>query len=311
HGGLPPYTYKWSNQTTPLDSNTATGLTEGIPYTVTITDSKGTSVQHSYKIKSNNIPEFFNGTAVPLVNQMSKVLFWDPFSAFGIYDPKVYADIKRIPIPGWTAGIEDRFVLKQWVVDQNQHVEQGDLIAIVTSSKSGDLKVYANATGILKHLNDTDEVIYNAANKSHVIEVGAHNLAEIKLDQPVLVRHPNGDPKTSNIPLIVIWLIFGAFFFTIRLGFINFKGVKHSLQLAKGDYDDPSAPGKITHFQTMTTAVSATVGLGNIAGVAIAISVGGAGATFWMIIAGLLGMASKFTECTLGIKYRTINSEGK
>lgn len=310
-GGLPPYTYKWSNQNTPLDSDTAIGLTEGIPYTVTITDSQGKSVQHSYKIKSENIPEFLNGTAVPLVNQMYKVLFWDPFSAFGLYDPKVYADIKKVPIPGWTAGIDDHFVLKQWEVEEGKHVESGDLIAVVSSNQKGDLNVYANAAGTLKHLNDPNEVIYNADNKAHVIEIGAHNLAEIKLDQPVLVRHLNGDPKTSNIPLIVIWLIFGAFFFTIRLGFINFKGVRHSLDLAKGKYDDPNAPGKITHFQTMTTAVSATVGLGNIAGVAIAISVGGAGATFWMILAGLLGMASKFTECTLGIKYRTINSDGK
>lgn len=95
------------------------------------------------------------------------------------------------------------------------------------------------------------------------------------------------------------------------MGFINFKGVKHSIDLARGKFDDPDAPGKITHFQTMATAVSATVGLGNIAGVAIAISMVGAGATFWMIIAGLLGMASKFVECTLGVKYRFINSEGK
>lgn len=310
-GGVPPYTYKWSNQNTPLDSDTALGLTEGIPYTVTITDSQGKSVERSYTIKTDNIPEFFNGTAVPLVDQLSKVLFWDPFSAFGIYDPKVYADVKRVPIPGWKAGIEDHFVLKQWKVNQGEHVETGDLIAVVTSTEQGDFNVYANAAGTLKHLTDKDQVIYNSENKEHVIEVGAHNLAEITLDQPVLVRHANGDPRTSNIPLIVIWLIFGAFFFTIRLGFINFKGVRHSLDLAKGKYDDPNAPGKITHFQTMTTAVSATVGLGNIAGVAIAISVGGAGATFWMILAGLLGMASKFTECTLGIKYRTINKEGK
>jgi AGCS family alanine or glycine:cation symporter len=310
-GGVPPYTYKWSNQNTALHSNTATGLTEGIPYTVTITDSQGKSVEHTYKIKTDNIPELFNGTAVPLVNQLYKVLFWDPFSAFGIYDPKVYADIKTVPVPGWSAGIEDRFVLKQWKVNEGEHVEEGDLIAVVSSTQRGNLNVYANAVGILKQLSDKDEVIYNSENKEHVIEVGAHNLAEISLDEPVLVRHPNGDPKTSNIPLIVIWLIFGAFFFTIRLGFINFKGVRHSLELAKGKYDEPDAPGKITHFQTMTTAVSATVGLGNIAGVAIAISVGGAGATFWMIVAGLLGMASKFTECTLGIKYRTINSEGR
>src|SRR5690606_34778031 len=132
-GGVPPYTYKWSNQNTPLDSDTALGLTEGIPYTVTITDSQGKSVERSYTIKTDNIPEFFNGTAVPLVDQLSKVLFWDPFSAFGIYDPKVYADVKRVPIPGWKAGIEDHFVLKQWKVNQGEHVETGDLIAVVTS----------------------------------------------------------------------------------------------------------------------------------------------------------------------------------
>ncbi|UZH56052.1 alanine:cation symporter family protein [Salinimicrobium tongyeongense] len=97
----------------------------------------------------------------------------------------------------------------------------------------------------------------------------------------------------------------------LKMGFINFRGFKHSLQLASGKFDDPDAPGKITHFQTMATAVSATVGLGNIAGVAIAISMGGAGATFWMIIAGLLGMASKFVECTLGLKYRVINRQGR
>ena len=95
------------------------------------------------------------------------------------------------------------------------------------------------------------------------------------------------------------------------MGFINFKGFKHSIELARGKYDEPNAPGSITHFQALATAVSATVGLGNIAGVAVAISLGGAGATFWMIIAGLLGMASKFVECTLGVKYRFINSEGR
>lgn len=310
-GGTPPYTYKWSNQSTSLDSDTAIGLTEGIPYTVKITDSKGKSVDHSYSIKSDNIPEFLNGKAVPLVNELYKVLFWDPFSAFGIYDPKVYADIKNVGVPGWKAGIKDRFVLKQWKVKEGEHVEEGDLIAVVKSTQRGDLNVYSNSSGILKYLADEDEVIYNADNMEHVIEIGAHNLAQITLDEPILTRHPNGDPKTSNIPIIVIWLIFGAFFFTIRLGFINFKGIRHSIDLSRGKYDDPNAPGKITHFQTMTTAVSATVGLGNIAGVAIAISVGGAGATFWMILAGILGMATKFAECTLGIKYRVINPDGK
>ena len=100
-----------------------------------------------------------------------------------------------------------------------------------------------------------------------------------------------------------------CFFFTLNT-FINFKGFGHAINLVKGDYDDPDNKGEVSHFQALTTALSGTVGLGNIAGVAIAISLGGAGATFWMIIAGLLGMSSKFVECTLGVKYRQINSEG-
>ena len=114
----------------------------------------------------------------------------------------------------------------------------------------------------------------------------------------------------KNIPFIVVWLIFGAVFFTLKMKFINFKGFKHAISLVKGDYDDPNNKGEVSHFQALTTALSGTVGLGNIAGVAIAISLGGAGATFWMIVAGLLGMSSKFVECTLGVKYRYINSEG-
>ena len=105
----------------------------------------------------------------------------------------------------------------------------------------------------------------------------------------------------------MVWLVLGALFFTLRMGFINIRGFRHSLELAKGKYDDPNAPGQVTHFQALATAVSGTVGLGNIAGVAVAVSLGGAGATMWMIVAGLLGMSSKFVECTLGVKYRFIN----
>src|SRR5690606_39006895 len=79
----------------------------------------------------------------------------------------------------------------------------------------------------------------------------------------------------------------------------------------KGTIKDESKEGEVSHFQALTAALSGTVGLGNIAGVAIAISLGGPGATFWMIIAGLLGMSSKFVECTLGVKYRDISAEGK
>lgn len=115
----------------------------------------------------------------------------------------------------------------------------------------------------------------------------------------------------ANVPLVVLWLILGATYFTIRMKFINFRKIGHAIGLIRGKYDNPNDAGEVSHFQALATALSATVGLGNIAGVAIAISIGGPGATFWMIIAGLLGMTSKFVEVTLGVKYREIDEEGR
>lgn len=158
---------------------------------------------------------------------------------------------------------------------------------------------------------------------------------------------PVGD---KMVPIVLIVLIGGALFFTLYFKFANFTLIKTAIKIVKGDYDeidkhgadiaegDPTpggdvfetiavertsgvidefetkeggqAEGEVTHFQALTAALSATVGLGNIAGVAVAISIGGPGATFWMILAGFLGMASKFTECTLGVKYREVTAEG-
>src|SRR5665647_1308237 len=114
----------------------------------------------------------------------------------------------------------------------------------------------------------------------------------------------------TKVPFIIVWLIFGAVFFTIYFRFINLRGLKHAVQLVFGVFDKDGHEGEISHFQAISTACASTVGLGNIAGVAIAISIGGPGATFWMIVAGLLGMSTKFTECTLGVKYRKINPDG-
>lgn len=166
---------------------------------------------------SHRINDFF----VPIVDQMGKVLFWDPFSSIGIYDPVI-------------------------------RDEDGDVV----------------------------------------------------LDR-------SGQPRKAPISLVVTWLILGAIFFTYFFRFINFRGFKHAIDIVRGRYDDPKSTGEVSHFQALATALSATVGLGNIAGVAIAITIGGPGATFWMITAGLLGMASKFTECTLGVKYRKIDKDGK
>jgi AGCS family alanine or glycine:cation symporter len=179
------------------------------------------SPQPQASIEEKTLSQKINNVFVPIVDGMAAVLFWDPFSASGMYDPVIY--------------------------DKN------------------------------------DEIVYDDA----------------------------GTPRTSPIRLVVVWLICGALFFTIFMRFINIRGFKHAIDIVKGRYDDPSHKGEVSHFQALTTALSATVGLGNIASVAIAIVIGGPGATFWMVIAGLLGMSSKFVECTLGVKYRKIDIFGQ
>ncbi len=142
--------------------------------------------------------------------------------------------------------------------------------------------------------------------------------------------------KPVDLPIIVVILILGATFFTIYFKGVNLRYLKICFRTVAGKYDHldhyvpahkdivvedgkiqdvvkikGKVPGEVTHFQALAASLSATVGLGNIAGVAVAIAIGGPGATVWMILAGILGMASKFTECTLGVKYREIDAEGK
>lgn len=114
----------------------------------------------------------------------------------------------------------------------------------------------------------------------------------------------------NGFPFIVLWLAIGALFFTFRMGFINLRGFKHAIDVVRGVYDDPNDEGEVSHFQALATAVSGTVGLGNIAGVAIAIQLGGPGAMFWLTLAGFCGMVTKFVECTLAVKYRRTAPDG-
>jgi len=139
--------------------------------------------------------------------------------------------------------------------------------------------------------------------------------------------------KVFGIPFVLMLLVFSAIFFTIYFGFPNIRYLKTAINVVRGKYDhidshtsidnklaidgdikdtikDESQDGEVSHFQALATAVSGTVGNGNIAGVALAISLGGPGATFWMIVCGLLGMSTKFVECTLGVKYRDIGEDG-
>ena len=120
----------------------------------------------------------------------------------------------------------------------------------------------------------------------------------------------------AGYPFVIILLIGSAAFFTLYFGFPNFRYFSTAINVVRGNYDEiekddsNSKDGEVSHFQALATAVSGTVGNGNIAGVALAIALGGPGATFWMIICGLIGMSSKFVECTLGVQYRDIGEDG-
>lgn len=123
-----------------------------------------------------------------------------------------------------------------------------------------------------------------------------------------IAKDAEGNPV--KLPLVVVWLALAAVVITVYFKFLNLRSWRLAARTICGKYSSATDPGEITHFQALCAALSGTVGLGNIAGVAIAISVGGPGATFWMILIGLFGMTSKFCECTLGVKYRTIE-DGK
>ena len=114
----------------------------------------------------------------------------------------------------------------------------------------------------------------------------------------------------KGFPLIVLVLLIGALVFTFYFKFINIRGFNHSIEIIKGKYDNPEDIGQISHFQALTSALSATIGLGNIAGVAVAVSLGGPGAVFWMVFIAFFSMSAKFVSCTLGQLYRKVNDDG-
>ncbi|MGK7901111.1 MAG: alanine/glycine:cation symporter family protein [Hormoscilla sp.] len=116
--------------------------------------------------------------------------------------------------------------------------------------------------------------------------------------------------SVGGMPLIVPWLIFAGVFFTLRMKFVNVRAFKHAIDIVRGTYSDPSSDGEISHFQALAVALSGTVGVSNIFNAMIAIALGGPGALFWMTVSGLLSMTTKFTECTLAVKYRTVSSDG-
>ena len=138
-----------------------------------------------------------------------------------------------------------------------------------------------------------------------------------------IVLYPINFSDEISIPIVLILLVLGAIFFTLRFSFVNITHFSTAIKTVRGEYDNIEnekyesdktkkikEEGEVSHFQALATAVSGTVGLGNIAGVALAIAIGGPGATFWMIVCGLIGMSTKFVECTLGVKYRDVGLDG-
>ena len=114
----------------------------------------------------------------------------------------------------------------------------------------------------------------------------------------------------TGVPLIVVVLLVGGIYYSFFFGWLSLRGVRHAIDVIRGRYDNPDDPGEISHFQALTSALSATIGLGNIAGVAIAVGVGGPGAIFWMMATALFGMSSKLASCTLAVMYRRVHPDG-
>ena len=190
------------------------------------------------------------------------------------------------------------------------------LISISAQAQDGDQPTPAAETASVEQTDENSATVSSEAEEVGETTDDTSSLAK-KIDSGfgvvvgymamVLFYEPLA---AAPVPLIVMVLLFGSIFFTIYHGFLNIRGFRHALDVTRGRYDNPDDPGEISHFQALTSALSATVGLGNIAGVAVAIQTGGPGAVVWMIIIGLFGMTAKFNECTLAQVYRKIKPDG-
>ncbi|WDE98247.1 alanine/glycine:cation symporter family protein [Lentisphaera profundi] len=195
--------------------------------------------------------------------------------------------------------------------------QKTDVLAVgklsTESPKPGALKqVSAKVDGFIEAVTATifDVLFYDLSfglAKVELTDKDGDPIYETKMISGVEQKLPK---KSSGIPLIVATLMLGGIFFTIRYSFINLRLFKHAIAVVRGKFDRPNEAGDVNHFKALTSALSATVGLGNIAMVAIAVKAGGPGAIFWMILAAFFGMASKFSSCTLAQKYRIVNPDG-
>jgi AGCS family alanine or glycine:cation symporter len=269
-----------SNDSTAIDTIVKVEQEDSLTTNVTNDSPKLVEdVNKSIEEKNDNLSTKIDHWFAPKVDWLGSILFWDPFSAMGIYDPVIYQENGS-----------------PYLAIDGEMICHSDIRPYTLS----DVETRVNADGDTSYYVGKNADIYHKNGDVYKMEsawVNEEGLIEAK-------------PIERHFPLIVVWLVLGAIFFTFRMKFINVRGIKHAFELVRGKYDNPDDPGEVSHFQALATALSGTVGLGNIAGVAIAITVGGPGATFWMIIAGLLGMSLKFTEVTLGVKYREVDEDG-
>ncbi|MCB0478855.1 MAG: amino acid carrier protein [Crocinitomicaceae bacterium] len=301
--GRPPFKYYWSNPGVNIYSSKASNLVEGEEISVRVVDSTGAEKEIPAMVPVISTVEKINIGMKPAVDVVGGIFF------FPIYSKEIQIPEKTISAPFWDDKELKNFKLTKWLVDDGATVKHEQPIAILSHDKES-ITIYAVGEGKIEHKLKIGDEVRELDESGNITK--ALPLCVIKYDPEYTLMSENGQPVSTSVPLIVVWLILGAVFFTVRMKFINIRGFKHAIHLVSGKYDDPSHDhGEVSHFQALTTALSATVGLGNIASVAIAISVGGAGATFWLIVAGLIGMSSKFVECTLGVKYRKINEKGE
>ena len=201
---------------------------------------------------------------------------------------------------------EQKLTIDRNIVLEKTEVKEGDLVAFKIDGAWNQGKVFSIKEKETTKFVKTDDGKTSRQDQKQMVAI-IDGLEE-ETSTEILAN-----PDNRSLPIVVIWLVLGAIYFTISMNFINLRGFGHAIRVVKGDFDDPNqeaVEGEVSHFQALSSALSATVGLGNIAGVAIAVSVGGPGAILWMIIAGFLGMSSKFTECSLGQMYRQKDGSG-
>lgn len=243
---------------------------------------------------SGSLDRKINDLVKPATDAIESVVFW----SFKITDDVMYGESRNLK------SEDDFYDLPPFTVtyDEDQENIPYDNTFTITQSEEGYLVTSVDGTATTVPQGQTGSIdgfefsVTENEGSAYSMASGSYTftLKEIMF-----------------LPLSIIILILGAIFFTVYFGFVNFRKIGLSLDIVRGKYTDPTEKGEVSHFQALTAALSATVGLGNIAGVAIAISIGGPGATFWMILAGLLGMSAKFVECTLGVKYRKISANGE